>query len=220
MAYRIVLTKNGEYKKTLYKCQKEENALINYKVIKKMNENIMFPRKFINYNGISSVYYQIMLVKDIEVGDTNRFVRDHMGKLYEEKPLNGVWTILNSSEYNFEETFWVFGHDPKHNRLTIHDIIKKLMTGIHNQRMVKQVLIIHNKLIIRSDEQFEMVICKNKIDAQRLHDVLLFAARNNGLKNLLFMGNASPATIGLMYEIIHEKTKWPMTKIRRTSTRP
>jgi len=220
MAYRVVLTKNGEYKKTLYKSIGKEASFINYRVYKKMNEAVLFPRKYINYNGIKDVHYQILLVKDIEEGDTNRFVRDYMGKIYQEQPLGGIWTILDSSEYNFEETFWVFGHDAKNNRLTIHDIIKKLMVGVNKHKMVKQILVVHNKLIIHSEEEFEMIICKNNIDAKRLHDALFMAARNGRIKSLLFLGNASPATISSMYEIIHEKTKWPLTKIRRTSTRP
>lgn len=220
MAYRIVLTKNGEYKQTLYKCQKEETAFINYRVFKKRNEGVFFPRKFINYNGIKSVEYQILIVKDIEEGDTNRYVRDHRGKLYEEQPLDGKWTILDSAEYNFEETFWVFGHDPKTDRLTIGDIIKKLMVGAYKQKMVKSILVVHNKLVIHNEDEFIMVICKNILDAQRLHHALAKAASKSKIKSLLFLGTATPASVSTMYEIIHERTGWAYTKIRRTTTRP
>lgn len=220
MAFRVVLTKNGEYKKTLYKCQTRDNAFIKYRLFKKENESIFFPRKFINYNGISPVEYEILIVKDKEEGDKNRFVRDSVGKLYEEQPLGGIWTILDSAEYNFEENFWVYGYDPKTDRLDIADIIRLLMKGAYKQKMVKQVIVVHNKLVIYSEEQFEMVICKCKEDAQRLHHALAKATNKSKIKSLLFMGTASPATVSQMYDIIHEHTGWPYTKIRRTSTRP
>ncbi len=86
--------------------------------------------------------------------------------------------------------------------------------------MVKQVIVVHNKLIIYNEEQFDMVICKCKEDAQRLHHALGAVAKKQKIKSLLFMGTATPATVGRMYQIIHEHTGWPMPKIRRRSTRP
>jgi hypothetical protein len=220
MGYRVVLLKNGEYKKTMHRCQKRDTAFINYRGYKKQNESVIFPRRFINYNGIVKVKYEILVVKDIEDTDKNRFVRDYKGRLYEEQPLGGIWTIIDSSEYNLEEKFWVFGHNSKSDRLTIGAILKKLMKGAYKQKMVKQILVVHNKLIIHNEDEFEMVVCKNKEDCQRLHHALAKAAKKSRIKSLLFLGTASPATISRMYETIHEETGWPYTKIRRTSTRP
>jgi hypothetical protein len=65
-----------------------------------------------------------------------------------------------------------------------------------------------------------MIICKCVEDAQRLHHTLAKIAKKQKIKSLLFMGTASQATIGRMYDLIKEKTGWPIKKIRRTSTRP
>jgi len=65
-----------------------------------------------------------------------------------------------------------------------------------------------------------MVICKNLLDAQRLHHTLAKIVKKQKIKSLLFMGTASKATIGILYDLIHENTKWPYTKIRRRTTRP
>jgi hypothetical protein len=220
MTYRVVITRNGEYKQTLHRCKTRDTSFINFRMIKKVNENVIFPKKFINDGGIKPVKYEILVVKDWEEGDKNRFVRDEWGKLYEEKPLGGIWTILDSAPYNYEENFWCYGHDPRTDRLTIGDILKKLMVGAYRKDMVKQILVVHNKLVIYNEEQFEMVICKCKEDAQRLHHALAKASKNSKIKSLLFMGTASPATVSTMYEIIHEQTGWPYRKIRRTTTRP
>ena len=91
------------------------------------------------------------------------------------------------------------------------------MSGIYKKQITKQAIVVHNKLIIHNEDQFDMVICKCIDDAQRLHHVL---AKVTKINNILFMGTASQATISRMYDLIKEKTGWPIQKIWRTTTRP
>ena len=218
MVFRVILVSNGEYKKTLHRCKSRETAFINFHMLLEQN-NVMYPRKFINSNGIKPVNYQICISKVTEEGDTFRTLRDDYGKLYTEQPL-GDWTILHSDEYEVEETFWLYGLEPKSVRPTITDVVKRLMIGVHAKKMVKQIIVVHNKLVIYNEDQFDMVICKNLEDAQRLHHTLAKIAKKQKIKSLLFMGTATPATVSRMYDLIHDETGWPYTKIRRTSTRP
>lgn len=217
MIYRVILTSNGKYKKTLYKCKTKESVFLKYHKFREEN-NVLFPKKFINTNGIKPVKYEICVTKPTEDTDTFRLLRDDYGKLYTEKPL-GDWTILASDEYNVEETFYIYGYESDE-RPTIREVVKRLMIGAHSKKMVKQILVVHNKLLIYNEDQFDMVICKNLEEAQRLHHTLARIAKKQKIKSLLFMGTAQPAQIGRMYDVIHEETGWPYTKIRRTSTRP
>lgn len=218
MTFRVILLVNGKYKKTLYRCKTKETVFINYHKIKE-NNKVLYPKKFINANGIKPVKYEICVSKVTEDTDTFRTLRDDYGKLYTEKPL-GDWTILASDEYFVEETFWVYGLQHRVNRPTISEIIKRLLTGAHSKKMVKQIIVVHNKLIIYNEDQFEMVICKNLEEAQRLHHTLAKIAKKQKIKSLLFMGTAGKVMVGRMYDLIHDRTGWPYTKIRRTSTRP
>lgn len=217
MSYRIVLLSNGKYKKTLYRCKTKQNAYLKFHKMKEEN-NVLYPKKFLNTNGIKPVKYEICVTKPTEDGDTFRLLRDDYGKLYTEEPL-GDWTILISDEYNIEETFYIYGYEGDE-RPTIREVVKRLMIGAHSKRMVKQILVVHNKLLIYNEDQFDMVLCKNLEDAQRLHHTLAKIAKKQKIKSLLFMGTATPANVGRMYDVIHEETGWPYTKIRRTSTRP
>jgi hypothetical protein len=217
--FRVVLIKNGEYKKTLHRCRTRETSFLKFRSLKEENKSVLFPKQNVNYNKINKVDYKICVVKDTEEGDKFRMLRDSYGKLYEEAPL-GDWTILHDSEYQIEETFWLFGKSPKNDRVTIHDVIKLIMSGVYKKQITKQVIVVHNKLIIHNEEQFDMVICKCLEDAQRLHHALNKALRSNKIKNVLFMGTASQATISRMYDLIKEKTGWPIQKIWRTTTRP
>jgi hypothetical protein len=218
--YRVILTKNGEYKMTLHRCKTVETSFINYHRIIDENKSVLFPKKYINYNGIKPVKYKIYVVKDTEEGDDFRTRRDSMGRTYREKPLFGIWTVLDDHEYDLEETFWMYGRDPKHDRVTIHDVTKYLMKNIQEHKHSKQIIVVYNKLVIYNEKQFDMVICKCKKDAQRLHHELNKAVKKSKIKGLVFMGTASKAMIGRMYDIIQENTGWDILKIRRTSTRP
>jgi uncharacterized protein YerC len=218
MEFRVVLVANGEYKKTLHKCKTRETAFINFHKIKDENK-VLYPKKFINTGGIKPVKFQIYITKPTEEGDSFRLLRDDYGKTYIEEPL-GDWTILHSDDYQVEETFWVYGMDSKAERPTISEVVKRLMQGAHGKKMVKQVIVVYNKLIIHNEEQFDMVLCKNLEDAQRLHHTLAKIAKKQKIKSLLFMGTASKAMNGRLYDLIHDETGWSYSKIRRTSTRP
>jgi len=219
MLYRVILTRNGEYKKTIHKCKKEVTSFLNFNKIK-MENKVFFKKEYINYNGIIPVEYKIYVVKDFEESDEPRLIRNRLGKLVYEKPIFGIWTILHDSSYEVEETFWVYGYDKRNDRKTIVDIIKLLMVGMGDPKKTKQVVVVNNKLLIHVEDQFEMVICKCKRDAQRLHHALGKAAKDNRIKNLFFMGTANKKMCGDYYEIIHKHTGWDYTKIWRTTTRP
>jgi len=219
MTYRVILLSNGEVKKVLHKAKTRETSFINYHNIKD-NNNVIYPKRFINSRGIKPVKYQICIVKDTEPTDEFRVLRDAYGKLYTEKPING-WTILTSDDFEVEEDFLIYGYEIQNGeRPRINEILKRLMVNAHAKRNVKQIIVVYNKLLIYNEDQFDMVICKNKEDAQRLHHTLAKIARKQKLKTLMFMGTASQATTSKMYDLIHDKTGWSFIKIRRTSTRP
>jgi hypothetical protein len=217
MKYRVILTSNGEYKKTLHICKTRETVFKNFHRIKDENK-VYFPKKFINSHGIRPVKYEICITKPTEEGDVFRTRRDEYGKLYTEPQL-GDWTILHSDDFEVEETFCIYGYEEKE-RPTITEIVKRLMVNAHSKKIVKQVIVVYNKLIIYNEEQFELIICKNLEDAQRLHHTLGKIVKKQKIKSLLFMGTASKANIGRLYDLIHDETGWPYRKIRRTSTKP
>lgn len=219
MVFRVILRLNGEYKSTLYRSTTVESAYKRYHKLLEENKTVLFPKKYVNHGKIKPVKYEISVTKITEEDDKFRLLRDDVGKSFVEPQL-GDWTILASSNYEFEETFWLFGKSPVHERVTIHELIKPMMKDMGNLKTTKQIIVVHNKLLIYNENQFDMVICKCKKDAQRLHHALARATKNNNIKNLLFMGTATQATITRLYELIREKTGWPMSKIYRRTTRP
>ena len=218
MMYRVVLLVNGKYKKTFSRCKYRENAFKSFYRILNKNK-VVFPKKFINYDKIKKVKYELCVTKPTEDGDQFRLIRDKTGRLHQEKPL-GDWTILHSDEYEVEETFWMYGRDPKEYRPTIMDIVKILSVGAYAKNNIRQAIVVHNKLVIYNEDQFDMILCKNIHDAQRLHHKLFEILKKNKIKTIIFMGTASKFMISEMYELIMQRTNWPILKVSRRTTRP
>lgn len=217
MDFNIILVSNGVHKKTLHTSKKRKTAFINFNRLVE-NNKVLFPKRYLNSVVIKKVKYEICLTKKTEPDDVNRLLRDDYGKLYLEKNI-GDLTVITSSKYEVEETFYIYGFVGK-SRPTITEIIKRLMINVYAKNSVKQIIVVNNKLIIYTENQFDMVICKNKNEAQRLHHTLARIANKQKIKNLLFMGTAGPATTTLLYKMIADKTGWNNLKIKRTSTRP
>jgi hypothetical protein len=218
MTYRVVLLCNGEYKKTLHRARTLETVFTRYYHLIDENKKILYPKRFVNSNKIIPVKYEIAVTKPTEDGDTFRILRDDYGKLYTEDQL-GDWTILTTAAYEIEETFMIYGVGYKNGeRPTIREIVKRLMINAHSKKTVKQVIVVYNKLLIYDEHQFDMVLCKNLEDAQRLHHTLGKITKKQKINSLLFMGTATKSNIGRLYDVIHEETGWPYPKIRRQST--
>lgn len=212
--YRLVLISNGVYKKTLLKSNSKKSLFVSYRMFKDNNKSILFPKRFINSNGIHSVVYKICVVQDVL--DDSTVV--NLSGNFLETPF-GIKLVLVSSVYNIEETFWMYGRDSKTERVNIIDILNTLVVPLLNPINNKNVIVVHNKLIIYNEDIFDMIICKSILDAQRLHHMLFKSVSEVNIKYILFLGTASTVMISEMYDIILKNTDWTIEKIRRTSTR-
>lgn len=217
MEYRIFLLSNGKFKKTLHVSKKIKTAYLNYHKLLSEN-NVLFPKRFINSEKIKPVKYEICVVKKTEPSDEFRKLRDKLGKTYVEEPING-FTVLVSEEYLIEETFYIYGFEGEE-RPNVREVVKRLMVNAYSKKIVKQIIVVYNKLIIHNEDQFDIIICKNRMDSLRLHHALAKIAKKQKIKSLMFMGKASKATISRFYDLIHQETDWSYIKIRRTTTRP
>ena len=218
--YRTILTGNGEYRYTLHRCRTEATAYRRFNQFKAENAEVIFPKRYVNDGTIKPIKYELYLVKDIEPDDWHRTIRDEVGRLVIEKPIFDLWTVVTSADYEIEEEFWIYGHPSKKDRKTIKDVVRVVMDDAKDAKRSRQVIVVHNKLVIHNEERFDMVICKNKRDCQRLHHLLNDSAEKFKLKGLVFMGTCSDANIPMLYEIIFDNTDWTYQKIRRTTTRP
>jgi hypothetical protein len=218
--YRIILTKNGKYKSTLYRGKDRKHLFINFNKIKKENSKVIFPKIFVNSGKIKEVEYKIYAVKNYEPNDEIRYVRNNLGKLIKEDLMFNIWTVLANSEYNIEEYFWIYGKDKIKERCTIHYIIDLIKNNKPTYNNNLQIIVVNNKLLIHNENTFEMVICKCIEECQKLHHKLYDIIINQKkLRNITFMGTANKIVRVKLYDIIHKKTNWSYKQIWRTKTK-
>jgi len=217
MEYRIIILKNSKYLKTLYKCKRENLGYENYHQL--VNDNsVIFPKKFVNSNGIISVNYKICLVKDYEKNDPKRYIEDEYGRNKYLGLINNRWSLILSEDYLVEEKFYLYGYNKTQTKVSIREIVKILTKHAYKKSAMKQVILIHNKVLIYDDEFFDLVICKCSKDAERLHYELYRTSKNVKIKSLIFNGNPTKEIITMCYDKIQNHTKWLRSKIRKQST--
>lgn len=215
MHYKIIITSNNKKKKILFKGSDLSFARKKYFKYKDTNK-VLFSRDHIAYKKVKPVQYELILLKEWEKNDKIYTTRDNMGRNIEIVDKNKKWTILEKSDYHFEEKFTVFNYEK---RLTSIDIIKYIMMKKQRGLIVKQVNYINNKLLIHQNNDFDIISCKCQKDCEKLYYLLQDFYQNNNLKNIIFTGKISKNKKSI-YKLIKEKTGWDDFKLYRTKTRP
>lgn len=221
--YKIVSCRNGKQNGFIGSFPNTHAA---YKVFNELmaeSGKVVFPKKHLNSNGLNESYDEYLILERNK-GNKNDtpLLRNDYGKLVEHKTNTEKWVILDKARYLVEETFWVYGYDPKSNRKTFMWVYENLLIGrIHSRYDIKRVLLYNNKLIIKDDAgEIDLVICKTKGDAIKFYNLLQDFVLRDRVKQVFFMGargGKSNATSMLIKELC-EYTGWDVRKVTRTST--
>lgn len=225
--YHIITTSNGVQIKDIYTSVSASVALKKMKELQESyNNNVRFPVRFISNRGektFTHADYKFMLIKKKE-GDDN-FVgksKNEYGKYVDCITNNDKWVFIDELPYNIEETFWVYGYNPKRQRKTFQFIYDKLvLSDVNDKYHLRQIVVFKNKLLISSIEKLDMVICKNHSDSVRLYNELSKECEKNKLKYVTFSGDIAMKTISfsIWYEKIKKLTNWTYRKINKNTTR-
>lgn len=204
--YRIILVLNGEQKKIMFNTADRAEAYSTFR--QKRDDNlVVFPKRFINTGAIIPAKYELYLLKSF----------GSEANVPEGKVFNDEWKLLEKCDFDLEESFNLYGYDKKKDRKSIFELVGLLL---ENKSVIREVIVVNNKVLIYNDEIFDMVICKCKKDAQRLHNVLYnLLLKIKGVK-FIFLGVANNETTSFLYDIIEVETGWSRNRIRRTSSRP
>lgn len=225
--YHIITTVNGVQLKDIHTCVSIEVAIDKLKEIqKKLNENVRFPVRYISSRKektFTEAHYKLVLIKKIEgeetiIGKT----KNEYGKYIDCITNNNNWAFVDELPYEVEETFWVYGYNPKKQRKTYQFIFDNLITSKQeNKYYVKQVVIFRNKLIISSVENIEMVICKNHADSVRLYNEIEGECKLKKMKYVTFSGDIKSKTLSfdIWFDKIQKLTNWTYRKINKNTTR-
>lgn len=225
--YHIITSNNGIQLKDIHTCVSIESAIKKMKEIQESyNKDIRFPVKYIsnrNEKTFTEADYKLILIKKRDTYDTFvGKVKNEYGKYIDCVTNNDKWVFIDELPYFVEETFWVYGYNPKRQRKTFKFIFDNLILPNSNEKYhIKQIVVFRNKLLISTTNKLDMVICKNHQDSVRLYNELSIECTHKKIKNITFCGDIISKTISfqIWYDKIKKLTNWSYRKINKNSTR-
>ena len=225
--YHIITTNNGVQIKDIYSAVNIDMALAKLRAFQiQFNKNIQFPVKDTsnkNEKTFTECDYRLMLIKKKIDNDTYKGkIRNEYGKFVDCVTSSDEWVFIEELPYQVEETFWVYGYNPKTDRKTYQFIVDEFINyNKKDKYFFKEIVIYRNKLLIDSISGLEIIICKNHQDSVRLYNSLQEYTKNKKYKNILFAGDIHKNSYSYekWYNKIHELTHWNRRKINKNTTR-
>ena len=225
--YHIITTNNGVQIKDIYSAVNIDMALAKLRAFQiQFNKNIQFPVKYTsnkNEKTFTECDYRLMLIKKKINNDTYKGkIRNEYGKFIDCVTSSDKWVFIEELPYQVEETFWVYGYNPKTDRKTYQFIVDEFINyNKKDKYFFKEIVIYRNKLLIDSISGLEIIICKNHQDSVRLYNSLQEYSKNKKYKNILFAGDIHKNSYSYekWYNKIHELTHWNRRKINKNTTR-
>lgn len=225
--YHIITTNNGVQLKDIYSAVNIDVALKKIKEFQeKFNKDVKFPVKFVSSREEKTFIpadYRLMIIKKKDSSDTYQGkIRNEFGKYVDCITDNDEWVFIDELPYMVEETFWVYGYNPKCQRKTFQFILDNLVISrTADKYVIKQIAVFKNKLLISSLNGLEMVICKNHMDSVRLYNEISYFVDDKKIKYVTFAGdiNKKMYSFDIWYRKIEELTHWTWRKINKNSTR-
>lgn len=221
--FKIVGMLNNRQNEHIGQFQSFESAYEKLMELQKNNETIVFPRKFLNSGMISNVKDEYLLLEKNRFGNkSDGVIRNEYGKLIKHVVENSdKWVIRDKIVRKVEETFWVYGFDPKTDRKTFTWIYDNLIIGaLENPYDVIRILVYKNKLIIKYDSHpMVLVMCKNKSDSIRMYNLISDKIRTLKGRQIVCIGayNAVSDARREIEQDIMDLTGWNKMKIQRST---
>ena len=148
-------------------------------------------------------------------------IRNSYGKLVNHETTNKKWKIVDKFPCLTEETFWVYGYNPRSDRKTFmwvnENYVKTPLS--EDSLLIIRVQVYYNKLVLRYDSNdIEFVICRNHSDAVKFYNLLLKMYEKD--KRVVFIGKViNKSDLGKkIIQLIQNKTGWTKSRITRTTT--
>jgi hypothetical protein len=190
------------------------------------NKDVSFPVRYVSSRSektFTEADYRLMIIKKKEPTDTyqGKFRNDY-GKYVDCITDNENWIFIEELPYMVEETFWVYGYNPKCQRKTFKFIFDELVISkVSDKHFIKQIAVFKNKLLIASTDKLDMVICKNHADSVRLYNEIARVSEEKKLKYVIFGGDINKKMISfdIWYKKMENLTHWTWRKLNKNTTR-
>lgn len=220
--YKIIRCIKHKQRSVLYKFHTIEEVNDAIVILQEQNNKVLLPKKYTNNckmgKVLSPYISEYVILQKIENDQTETFLRNEYGKYVKHTTNSDKWKIYDKIPCLVEETFWVYGYHQRNERKTISQIIDELIEPYTYESFVR-ISLYQNKLLIRYDNDFNLVIGKNLSETMRLYNKLEELLKKD--KNIIFTGKAAKYSdnANMLALMIKDKTGWSDCKIFQSSTR-
>ena len=188
----------------------------------KHNSGVICEKRYVKATDqpAEEFHEEVLLLKriDPEVDDGVRAFRNEDGMFVDHIISNNKkYAIIAKSDVYTPETYHVYGYSPLTDKKTGRWIFDNIVNRDCSRDNFKSVFMLNNKLIVKYNDDFDMVICKNSDECARLYEGLRV---NTDRKNkfVAYTGFVVNSMKSRYYDMIEEKTGWPRSAIVSTKT--
>lgn len=225
--FMVIITKNRKRIKRISAKWWKSDAYKDFsEAIEKNRKEVLFPtnslsKKIGKTRRKINLEYEILLVKKITEEDDNvaKF-RNKVGKFVDHVFIDSVdHLIVDKAEWYVEETFNVYGYNPKTDRKTYSFIFNNLIVNNPDTGdAMKRIMVYNNKLLIEYTEDFDFVLCRDKQQCMDLYDKLEADISKLKKKYIVFMGIVNSDAAPKWLDRLQEKTGWPRQACKRINS--
>lgn len=224
-SWRLIITSQKRKLTDIMYISDRDNAIESFnKILLENNKEVRFPIKYSSrdHKLVESDYELLLLKRRDEYDSDISLLRNEIGTFTKNKSNSEKWLIYLKDKFLMEESFWVYGFNPTHDRKDFNYILNEiLLRDLPRVKYpVKKMVVYNNKLIIEDDFDFDIIICKNSNDSVRLYNELEKELINRKIKSVFLVGMISTFSKKTLIDRIMVKTGWNRIKVKRTSTRP
>lgn len=221
--YHIILAKNGRQVHKLYESNKLEDINKCLKRYKHESDKVIIPVQWTHQNKkFVETKYEIYVIEYTDKPSSSQTrLRDEYGKFVTYETNSKNWLIYDKIDYVKEETFWVYGYSPIHERKDFNWIYENFIyKDKKDKHKFKQLVVYNNKLLILINNDLNIVITKRKSDCIRLYNAIHDFCEKDKVRYVAFCGNISKSKLKSQWiDKIVEKTGWDRFKVNRPKTR-
>ena len=220
--FKIVISKNNTITTSKASPRRFIDANEKYEELLSQNHNdVVFPQMVCKTSeakhsmGIkkNNVKYELLLIERVDENQENvSSFRNKDGK-FVEAVINselGKYRILKKDDWYKEETFHIYGNHPLYNRKNAKFILDELILKDACSLNIKTIYYNTNCLYILNNDDFELVVCKNNEESQRLFEALSRKVGKN--KFVIFVGEGDYQFKKKLIDSVEEKTGWDRTQ--------
>ena len=222
--YKIVSCHNGKQDAYIGKYKTAKDAYEALERLKEETSNVVFPKMVENRRDgkTHECFYEYLILEKNRYGDKeDPKLRNEYGVLVTNETNSDKWVVFDKLRYYVEETFWIYGLNPRTDRKTLPWIIDNLIVNPERDKhSFIRVSIYKNKVLIKDDDNnLELVLCKTQGEAVRFYNkVDELVTKDDGVI-MLGSEESSKQRAKTAEQSIMDLTGWSLYKVQTRKNR-